>query len=111
MYAIRSYYVPDGALPGDWRAKAAATPQTGSIVHLHLGIDAAGLPDDLGIHHVVLKSWDVAAPQNMCNICIPSTLDPSLAPEGHHVVHAYTAGNEPYGVWEGLDLRSSYNFV
>jgi hypothetical protein len=25
-----------------------------------------------------------------------------LAPPGKAVVHAYTAGNEPYSVWEGL---------
>jgi phytoene dehydrogenase-like protein len=98
--------VPAGALPEDYRRDAAAAPRTESIVHLHLGIDGTGLPEDLGIHHVVLKSWDVTAPQNMCNICIPSTLDPTLAPEGHHVVHAYTAGNEPYGVWEGLNRKS-----
>jgi phytoene dehydrogenase-like protein len=54
----------------------------------------------------VLKTWDITAPQNMCNICIPSTLDPALAPEGHHVVHAYTAGNEPYDLWEGLSHKS-----
>jgi phytoene dehydrogenase-like protein len=98
--------VPEAALPADYRAAAAAAPQTESIVHLHLGIDATGLPDDLGIHHVVLKNWDITAPQNMVNICIASTLDPGMAPEGHHVVHAYTAGNEPYEVWEGLKLKS-----
>jgi len=98
--------VPDGAFPEEFRSKAAATPQTESIVHLHLGIDAAGLSKDLGIHHVVMRSWDVTAPQNVCNICIPSTLDPSLAPAGHHVVHAYTAGNEPYSVWEGVERKT-----
>jgi carotene isomerase len=98
--------VPEGAFPEEFRSKAAASPQTESIVHLHLGIDATGLPRDLGIHHVVMKSWEVTAPQNVCNICIPSTLDPSLAPAGHHTVHAYTAGNEPYSIWEGLDRRS-----
>jgi phytoene dehydrogenase-like protein len=98
--------VPAGALPEEYRREAAAAPRTESIVHLHLGIDATGLPEDLGIHHVVLKSWDVTAPQNMCNICIPSTLDPSMAPERHHVVHAYTAANEPYEIWEGLDRHS-----
>ena len=25
---------------------------------------------------------------------------------GKHVVHAYTAGNEPYSIWEGLDRKS-----
>ncbi len=98
--------VGDEVLPTRVRRRWATAPMTDSILHLHLGIDAEGLPEDLGIHHVVLRSWEVAAPQNMCNIAIPSTLDPSLAPPGHHVVHAYTAGNEPYDVWEGLDRRS-----
>ena len=66
-----------------------------------------GLREDLEIHHVVLKSWDVTAPQNMCNISIPSTLDPSMAPAGHHAIHAYTAGNEPYALWEGLEPKSA----
>jgi len=99
--------LPETALPADYRAEAAAAPQTESIVHLHLGIDAAGLPEDLGIHHVVFKNWDITAPQNMVNICIASALDPALAPAGHHVVHAYTAGNEPYEVWEGLKPKSA----
>ncbi len=98
--------VPDEAFPKEFRSRAAAAPQTDSIVHLHLGIDASGLPADLGIHHVVMKNWEVTAPQNVCNISIPSTLDPSMAPAGHHVVHAYTAGNEPYSVWEGMDRHS-----
>ncbi|MDP6978049.1 MAG: NAD(P)/FAD-dependent oxidoreductase [Myxococcota bacterium] len=97
---------PPGALPAAWCEASAQAPQCESILHLHLGIDASGLPEDLPIHHVVLNSWDVTAPQNMCNISIPSTLDPSLAPKGHHVVHAYTAGNEPYEVWQGLHHKS-----
>jgi phytoene dehydrogenase-like protein len=43
----------------------------------------------------------------MVNISIPSTLDPQLAPPDHHVIHAYTAGNEPYHVWEGLKRKSA----
>jgi hypothetical protein len=36
-------------------------------MHLHLGIDAAGLPDDLEIHHIYVEDWSkgVTAPQNM----------------------------------------------
>jgi phytoene dehydrogenase-like protein len=98
--------VPAGAWPREYREESLAAPQCESILHLHLGIDAAGLPEDLGIHHVVLDSWEVTAPLNMRNICIPSTLDPSLAPPGRHVVHAYTAGNEPYEVWQGLHHKS-----
>ena len=35
------------------------------------------------------------APQNVINVCIPTVYDPSLAPPGKHLVHAYT------GVWGG----------
>jgi phytoene dehydrogenase-like protein len=98
--------VPDGALPDDYLRECSDAPQCESILHLHLGIDATGLPADLPIHHVVLRSWDVTAPRNMVNISIPSTLDPGLAPAGHHVVHAYGAGNEPYADWEGLHHKS-----
>ena len=31
---------------------------------------------------------------------MPSLLDPTLAPKGKHVIHAYTAGNEPYELYE-----------
>lgn len=95
--------LPEGAVPQAYRQEGQATPRTGSFVHLHLGIDAAGLPPNLDIHHLIVNSWaDIEAPQNVCNVCIPTVLDPSLAPPGKHVVHAYTAGNEPYELWEGL---------
>jgi hypothetical protein len=181
-----------GVLPEAYRSQAAATPRTGSFVHLHLGIDGEGLPPDLGIHHLIVNRWSdfeaskgrlsaweevwegggggnayclsrrgrgcaagqasgrlpgegrpqathvlhgkrvaggagrparaaalplaagctvgsglqtlsrthrllssvpaAQAPQNVCNVSIPSTLDPSLAPPGKHVVHAYTGG-------------------
>jgi len=31
---------------------------------------------------------------------VASLLDPSLAPEGGHVIHAYTPATEPYATWE-----------
>ena len=37
---------------------------------------------------------------------IASVLDPKLAPEGKHVIHAYTPGNEPLDIWDGLDRNS-----
>ena len=36
-----------------------------------------------------------------------SLLDPSLAPKGRHVIHAYTPATEPYADWEGLDRTST----
>ena len=95
---------------------------TNSFVHLHLGIDATGLPADLESHckfsspivllaslsaplDSVINNWDpIDAPQNHVIISIPSVLDPSLAPPGCHVVHAYAAANE---VWFTFDYKNS----
>ncbi|KAL4428462.1 hypothetical protein ABPG75_002551 [Micractinium tetrahymenae] len=99
--------LPEGAVPASFRQQSLDTPRTGSFVHLHLGVDATGLPQGLEMHHLVANRWsDFEAPQNVINICIPTVYDPSLAPPGKHLVHAYTAGNEPYEVWEGLQRGS-----
>jgi phytoene dehydrogenase-like protein len=68
-------------------------------MHLHLGIRAAGLEGLTG-HHVVVHnaSQDITEPGNTCMISIPSVWDANLAPEGHHVVHAYTL--EPFEGWQ-----------
>ena len=85
----------------------SSTPTTGSFMHLHLGIDATDLPKDLECHHLIVNQWDdIEAPQNVCIISIPSVFDSSLAPEGKAVVHAYTAGNEPWSVWEHVQPGS-----
>lgn len=88
--------------------EADSTPQTGSFMHLHLGIDAQGLPEDLDCHHLIVNQWDdLEAPQNVCIISIPTVFDPSLAPPGKATIHAYVAANEPYDLWQGLDRRST----
>ena len=107
-------------LPEDVKAERRArgddvhtekTPLCGSFVHLHLGIDATGLPppEELGIHHLVVKDWGagVDGDRNVFNISIPTTLDPSQAPPGKHTIHIYGAANEPYEKWEGMDRKSS----
>jgi hypothetical protein len=71
------------------------------------GINAEGLPADLDCHHLIVNSWeDLEAPQNVCIGSIPTVFNPRLAPPGKALVHAYTAGNEPYSVWEGKDRNS-----
>ena len=85
--------------PGGGGALNAALEKTPSFMHLHLGFrggDGAGeepLPDGLGIHYsVVLDSFsDICRDNNMVIISIPTLLDPSLAPDGHHVLRAYYA--------------------
>jgi phytoene dehydrogenase-like protein len=41
---------------------------------------------------------DITTPGNTCMISIPSVWDATVAPQGHHVIHAYTL--EPYAGWE-----------
>ena len=83
------------AISAEDRKRKMDTPRTGSFVHLHLGIDATGLPADLESHYTVINQWEpIDAPQNHVIISIPSVLDPSLAPAGCHVIHAYAAANE-----------------
>jgi len=85
-----------------------------SFMHLHLGIDAANLPaaETLEMHHVWVGDWDkgVDAEQNLVLVSIPSIKDPSMAPEGKHVIHAYTPGNEPLARWKNVKYNSEeYN--
>jgi len=80
-------------------------PLCKSFMHLHLGVRKEAMPADLPPQWTVVNSWDVPidSPGNVIVVSVPSILDPSLAPEGHHVIHAYTAGNEPYAVWEQFE--------
>lgn len=100
--------LPKGSMPPEIAQEKAATPECDSFMHLHLGIDGANLPKDLACHYIVVNDWaeGITAPQNLILISIPSVLDPSLAPKGKHVIHAYTPGNEPFEMWEGLDRKS-----
>ena len=89
------------------------TPATPSFMHLHLGISGEGLGEDAlrSIHHISVPKWaDLTKAQSAAFVSVPSLLDPSLAPKGMHVIHAYLPATEPYEVWEGLDRKGdTYN--
>ncbi len=87
-------------LPPAFRQRSLQTPAVHSFMHLHLGLRAEGLEGLTG-HHVVVHDSDLTQPGHTCMISIPSVWDQSLAPEGHHVVHAYTL--EPYAGWRRDD--------
>ena len=88
-------------------AGGVGAPLCKSFMHLHLGVKADALPADLPPQWTVVQSWDVPidAPGNVVVVSVPSLLDPDLAPEGHHVIHAYCAGSEPFSVWEKFDAK------
>ena len=101
--------IPAGVLPQKFTDQRQATPPCESFMHLHLGIEAQGLPADLACHYIVVNDWEkgITAPQNLILISIPSVLDPDLAPPGKHTLHVYTPGSEPYGLWQGMDRSSA----
>jgi phytoene dehydrogenase-like protein len=85
-----------------------------SFIHIHAGIDATGLPTeasaDFPAQWAVIRDWDlpggVEAPRNIVLCSMPSLIDPSMAPEGKHVIHAYVPATEPYSEWANLDRGS-----
>lgn len=85
----------------DVQSRADGMNMTGSFMHIHLGIPKEGLPDDLECHHTVLDfNRPIDEEQNMVIISIPTVFDPSLAPEGYHIVHAYTAACDSFEPWQ-----------
>eukprot|EP00252_Welwitschia_mirabilis_P015748 TRINITY_DN3491_c0_g1_i2.p1 TRINITY_DN3491_c0_g1~~TRINITY_DN3491_c0_g1_i2.p1 ORF type:complete len:435 (-),score=106.01 TRINITY_DN3491_c0_g1_i2:84-1388(-) len=101
--------LPATAIPNEYRQNVQKTQQCDSFMHLHLGFDAKDLPKDLELHHIVVNDWNsgVDSQQNVVLISIPSVVSRKLAPEGKHVLHAYTPGTEPYDIWAGMDRRST----
>ncbi|XP_014752724.1 prolycopene isomerase, chloroplastic isoform X2 [Brachypodium distachyon] len=78
-----------------------------SFLSIHLGVKASALPSGTDCHHFVLEDdWsNLEKPYGSIFLSIPTVLDPSLAPEGHHILHIFTtAGIED---WEGLS-RNDY---
>ncbi|KAG7354384.1 carotenoid isomerase [Nitzschia inconspicua] len=80
--------------------QADSMTMTRSFMHLHLGIPKDGLPEDLECHHSVLNfDHPVTDEQNMSIISIPTVFDSSLAPDGYHIIHAYTAASDSFDDW------------
>ena len=54
--------------------------------------------------HLIVQDWgrSLQDSQNLCSFFMPSLLDPSVCPEGKHVIHVYSSGGEPYEPWEKL---------
>ncbi|MFN6343634.1 MAG: carotenoid isomerase [Cyanobium sp.] len=71
-----------------WRRRYRPSP---SFLSLHLGIDAAIVPTGFHCHHLLLERWEeMEGEQGVIFVSIPTLLDPSLAPEGRHIVHTFT---------------------
>jgi len=81
-----------------WQTRYKKSP---SFLSIHLGVAAEVLPPGTECHHVLLEEWDnMEKSQGTIFVSIPTLLDPSLAPPGQHIIHAFT----PSWVeeWRGL---------
>jgi prolycopene isomerase len=83
--------LPPTAMPAaeqKWQQRYQKSP---SFFSLHLGVDAAVLPLGTECHHVLLEDWSrMEEPLGTIFVSIPTLLDPSLAPPGHHIIHTFT---------------------
>ncbi|MGB0561606.1 MAG: carotenoid isomerase [Spirulinaceae cyanobacterium] len=81
-----------------WRQRYQKSP---SFLSLHLGVNADLLPPGTECHHILLEDWaKLEDPEGTIFVSIPTLLDPSLAPEGKHIIHTFT----PSWIedWQGL---------
>eukprot|EP00249_Psilotum_nudum_P021514 c28136_g1_i1 orf=352-2139(+) len=73
-----------------------------SFFSMHMGVKADVLPVGTECHHFILEdTWEnLTVPYGAIFLSIPTILDPSLAPAGHHILHVFsTAWIDD---WEGL---------
>ena len=61
-----------------------------SWFQLYLGVDASVIPKEFYVHHILVDKWDTYnQPGGTIYFSAPTILDPSLAPPGKHIVHAF----------------------
>jgi prolycopene isomerase len=96
--------LPESAMPSSekkWQSRYQKSP---SFLSLHLGVKAAVLPPDTACHHILLESWEnMERSGGTTFVSIPTLLDPSLAPAGYHIVHAFTPSWMQE--WQGLSTE------
>ncbi|XP_057973455.1 prolycopene isomerase, chloroplastic [Malania oleifera] len=73
-----------------------------SFLSIHIGVKAEVLPPDTDCHHFILENdWtSLEEPYGSIFLSIPTVLDASLAPKGHHILHIFTTSS--MGDWKGL---------
>ena len=77
-----------------------------SFVSIHLGVESEIIDDSFNCHHIIVQDWnELENEKGVIFISIPTLLDKSLAPEGKHIIHAFT----PSSIYEWNNLsREEY---
>ncbi|WP_353932651.1 carotenoid isomerase [Okeanomitos corallinicola TIOX110] len=83
--------LPTAQMPANeknWQQKYQKSP---SFLSFHLGVKASVLPPGTECHHIFLEDWEkMELVSGTLFVSIPTLLDPSLAPTGYHIIHAFT---------------------
>ena len=75
-----------------------------SFVSIHLGVEKNIIKDNFNCHHIIVENWDnLENEKGVIFVSIPTLLDSSLAPDGKHIVHAFTPSS--MNEWEGLSRK------
>ncbi|WP_414755126.1 carotenoid isomerase [Anabaena sp. CCY 9910] len=84
----------------NWQQNYKKSP---SFLSLHMGVKESVLPKGTECHHIILEDWqNMTQAEGTLFVSIPTLLDPELAPEGCHIIHAFT----PHWIndWQGLSV-------
>ena len=80
--------------------------QAPSWFQLFLGVDAAVIPAGFDVHHILVDDWkSYNKLGGTIYFSAPTILDPSLAPPGKHIVHAFVTGEVDQ--WKQYERGSS----
>ena len=98
--------IPSKSVPKSEHKWAEIYKSSPSFVSIHLGVEKGIFRNDLNCHHIIVDDWEeLENEKGVIFVSIPTLLDPSLAPEGKHIVHAFTPSS--IYEWEGLS-RTEY---
>ena len=98
---IKSDYVPKSEYK--WSKTYKPSP---SFVSLHLGVSKKIIDNSFNCHHIIVDDWDeLENEKGVIFISIPTLLDKSLAPDGKHIIHAFTPSS--ISEWDNLS-RDEY---
>ena len=62
-----------------------------SFLSIHTGVCADVLPPGTQCHHIIVEDWQtMESPLGTLFVSIPTLLDPTLSPDGTHIVHIFS---------------------
>ncbi|MBD2355041.1 carotene isomerase [Tolypothrix sp. FACHB-123] len=96
--------LPVESMPHNEKQWQQTYQKSPSFLSLHIGVEKSVLPQGTECHHILLEEWQqMTVAQGTIFVSIPTLLDPDLAPEGYHIIHAFTP--DWLENWQGLSER------